>query len=88
MGFCWHGSCYMKILDITMDYFEGKIKNRKKDERKLSSLKVHYRQIHKESYPKWLPRIVSGLYYIHENEKLSFRRSFTTPITPCKSLEA
>jgi len=52
MGFYWHDSCYMKLLDITMAYFAHGMKNRKKDERKLSSLKVHYRQIHNKSYPK------------------------------------
>jgi len=35
-----------------MGFYSAKNKESKKDERKLSSLKVHYRQIHNKSYPK------------------------------------
>ena len=72
MEYYWHGSCYMKILDITMEYYSAKNKELKKDERKLFSLKVHYRQIHNKSYPIYLTSFVRRLYYICKKENFLF----------------
>ena len=49
-----------------MGHFTLRIKNQKKDERKLSSLKATYRQIDNKSYPICLLGIVTMLYYSME----------------------